>query len=67
MKIGMKIGDLMTRDFTHVSPNMNLRDCAKMMIKKRVGSLIIKEGDILKGILTEKDIVWAISKKSKKD
>lgn len=67
MKTGMKIGDLMTRDFTHVSPGMNLKDCAKTMIKKRVGSLIIKEGDILKGILTEKDIVWAISKKSKKD
>lgn len=67
MKIGMKIGDLMTRDFTHVSPNMNLKECAKMMMKKRVGSLIIKEKNILKGILTEKDIVWAVSKKSKKD
>ena len=67
MKIGMKIGDLMTRDFTHVSPDTNLKECARMMIKKRVGSLIIKEGANLKGILTEKDIVWAISKKSKKD
>lgn len=67
MKIGMKIGDLMTRDFTHVSPSMNLKECAKIMIKKRVGSLIIKEGSSLRGILTEKDIVWAVSKKSKKD
>jgi len=67
MKIGMKIGDLMTRDFTHVSPTMNIKECAKMMMKKRVGSLIIKEKNILKGILTEKDIVWAVSKKSKKD
>ena len=67
MKIGMKIGDLMTRDFTYVSPNMNLKECAKTMIKKRVGSLIVKKGDSLKGILTEKDIVWAVSKKSKKD
>ena len=57
----------MTRDFTYVSPNMNLKECAKTMIKKRVGSLIVKKGDSLKGILTEKDIVWAVSKKSKKD
>ena len=63
----MKIGDLMTRDFTYVGPGVNLKECAKVMIKKRVGSLIVKEGDNLRGILTEKDIVWAVSKKSKRD
>ena len=63
----MKIGDLMTRNYIYVNPNTNLKECARTMIKKRVGSLIIKEGNNLKGILTEKDIVWAISKKSKKD
>jgi len=36
------------------------------MVKKRVGSLIVKEGDRLKGILTEKDILWVLVKKSKK-
>lgn len=65
MDTGIKVGDLMTRNFIHVSPNTNLKECAKTMIKKRVGSLIIKEGDTLKGILTEKDIIWAIVKKSK--
>ena len=67
MDTGIKVGDLMTRNFIHVSPETNLRECAKTMAKKRVGSLIIKEGDKLKGILTEKDIIWAIVKKSKKD
>lgn len=57
----------MTRNFIYTSPDTNLRQCAKLMIKKRVGSLIIKEGEKLKGILTEKDIIWAIVKKSKKD
>jgi CBS-domain-containing membrane protein len=57
----------MTRNFIYTSPETNLRDCAKLLIKKRVGSLIIKEGDKLKGILTEKDIVWAVVKKSKQD
>jgi len=67
MDTGIKVGDLMTRNFVFVDPTTNLKDCAKTMVKKRVGSLIIKEGDKLKGILTEKDILWAIVKKSTKD
>jgi CBS domain-containing protein len=67
MDTGIKVGDLMTRNFIYVAPDTNLRQCAKTMVKKRVGSLIIKDGDKLKGILTEKDIIWAIVKKSKKD
>jgi CBS domain-containing protein/ribosomal protein S27AE len=65
IRTGIKVGDLMTRNFIHVAPETNLKDCAKIMIKKRVGSLIIKEEGKLKGIVTEKDIVWAIVKKSK--
>ena len=67
MDTGIKVGDLMTRNFIHVSPETDLKECAKTMIKKRVGGLIVKEGDKLKGILTEKDIIWAIVKKSKDD
>lgn len=67
MKSGIDVGDLMTRSFIWVSPETDLRKCAKTMIKKRVGSLIIKEGTKLEGILTEKDIVWAVVKKSEKD
>ena len=67
MDTGIKVGDLMTRNFIHASPDTNLKECAKRMVKKRVGSLIIKEGETLKGILTEKDIIWAIVKKSKDD
>jgi signal-transduction protein with cAMP-binding, CBS, and nucleotidyltransferase domain len=37
------------------------------MVKKRVGSLLITEDDKLKGILTEKDIIWAVVKKSYDD
>ncbi len=67
MDTGIKVGDLMTRNFIHVAPETNLKECAKIMVKKRVGSLLIKEDDKLKGILTEKDIVWAIVKKSYDD
>lgn len=64
MEIGIKVGDLMTRNFVHVEPDTSLKQCAKTMVKKRVGSLIIKKNDKLEGILTEKDMVWAICKKS---
>ena len=67
METEVKVGDLMTRDFVHAPPNTTLQKCAEALVKKRVGSLIIMEENKLKGILTEKDIVYAVVKKSKKD
>lgn len=68
MKSGVQVGDLMTRNFIHTSEETNLKECSKFMVKKKVGSLIICGKDKkLRGILTEKDILWAIVKKSKKD
>ncbi len=59
---------MMTRNYVYVSPETDLLTSAKTMIKKKVGSLIVQEEDgKLKGIITEKDIIWAIVKKSKKD
>lgn len=65
MDTGIKVGDLMTRNFIHVSPETDLKKCAQIMVKKRVGSLIIQDNGKLKGLLTEKDIVWATVKTSK--
>jgi len=64
MKIGVNVGDIMTRDFITVNPDTSLQNCAKLMIKKRVGSLIITEKKKLKGLVTERDIIWAMTKKS---
>ena len=57
----------MTRNLITAKPEISVRAAARLMTKKRVGSLLLTEGDILKGILTEKDIIWALSKKSEKD
>lgn len=67
MRIGIKVGDIMTRNFFSVSPETSILECAKKMTKKRVGSLILEEKGILKGIITEGDIIWALTKKSKRD
>jgi len=66
-KSGIKVGDIMTRNFVSVKPETNLISCAREMMKKRVGSLVLKDGQKLAGLLTEKDIIWALTKKSQKD
>ena len=67
MKIGIKVGDVMTREFISVKPETSLQDCLKTMIKKRVGSLVVKDKEELTGLITERDILWALTKKSKAD
>lgn len=62
-KIGVKVGDIMTRNFVSVKPDTSLIECAREMIKSHVGSLVVKESQSLRGLLTERDIVWAVVKK----
>ncbi|MFC1685500.1 cyclic nucleotide-binding/CBS domain-containing protein [Nanoarchaeota archaeon] len=64
MKIGIKTGDIMTRTFVSVSPNVSVAVCSKEMLSKKVGSLIVKEGQKLLGILTEGDVIKAIAMKN---
>jgi predicted transcriptional regulator len=63
VKIGVKVGDIMTRNFISAKPDISVLDAAKLMTKKRVGSLILENKGFLKGIITEKDIIWAMIKK----
>lgn len=61
------ISDIMTREPTNVLPDTNLLECAKKMIRNRIGSLLLVKDKILKGIITTHDILWAIVKKSNAD
>ncbi len=61
------VADVMTRDPIGVKPDTNLLECARKMVKKRVGSLLLMEKKRLVGIISRKDILWAMIKKSKKD
>jgi CBS domain-containing protein len=63
MRIGIKVGDIMTRNIVSVKPATAVTDCAKTMFKKDVGLVIVKDKEKLKGALTEKDIIWALTKK----
>jgi len=61
------VADIMTRDPVTAKPEINLLDCAKNMIKKKVGSLLLVEKKRLVGIISEKDILWALVKTSTQD
>jgi len=61
------VADVMTRDPVTVGPNEDLLKCTKKMVKKKVGSLLIVDKKKLLGFIDEKDILWALVKKSKKD
>jgi len=54
--------DVMTREPITISPNANLLDCAKTMVKKNVGSLVIVENKRLVGFISQRDILWALTK-----
>jgi len=61
------VSDVMTRDSITVKPSTNLLECAKKMVRKRVGSLLIVDKKRFVGFISEKDILWALIKKSKED
>ena len=59
------VADVMTREAETANPEDSALDCARKMVKKKVGSLILVEEKRVVGFLSEKDILWALVKKSK--
>lgn len=57
MKTGIKVSEAMTQHPITVPPGTNLKTCAQVMLDHHVGSLLIKDGPGVVGILTEQDIV----------
>lgn len=56
------VGDIMTRNYAAIDPATNLHECAKQMVKQRVGSLLVTRDRKLVGIVTQKDILSAVIK-----
>jgi len=61
------IASIMTREPITTNPETNLLECAKKMVKKKVGSLLLTNGKKLVGFISQMDILWALVKKSKDD
>jgi len=61
------VADVMTRNVESVKPDTNLLECAKKIVKKKISGLPIVSKKKLVGFISEKDILWALVKKSKED
>lgn len=61
------VSDVMTREPVTVFQDSNLLECAKKMVKRNVSSVIITDKKRLKGFISQRDILWAITKKANID
>lgn len=43
-----------------VSPDATVKDAARLMYDHGIGSLVVAEGEVLKGIFTERDVLWRV-------
>jgi len=61
------VADIMTKKPVTIDPDKNLLECAKVMVRKHVGAIVLVKDKKMVGFLSQKDILWALIKKSKKD
>ena len=57
----MKVSEIMSKTLCIVEPEATVGEAATLMGGRSVGSVLVCEGDHLVGILTERDIVRALS------
>ena len=57
MESYIRVMDIMSKKPVMVGPETTIEESVKLMLKEKVGSLLIQENNILKGIATEKDFV----------
>ena len=62
MKTGVTVFDIMTKNPICISPESNLKKAAELMLKKKVGGLVVTKNNNLVGIITEKDLVRIVAK-----
>jgi len=62
------VADVMTREPVTVKPEETLFSCAKKIVRGSIGSLLlVDDKKRLVGFISQKDILWALVKKSKED
>jgi CBS domain-containing protein len=56
-----KVGTIMSSPIITITPEEDIEAAADLMLKKKIDRLAVVSDEILKGIITREDIVWAIS------
>jgi len=57
MKTGIRVSDAMTSSMITIGEDESIMNCAKLMIKEGVGSLVVVDEKKLLGIVTERDML----------
>lgn len=57
----------MTRNPIKISPDADLLKCARLMVRKKVGSLLLVENKKFIGFISYHDILWAVIKRPKEE
>jgi len=55
------IGEIMAREVLSVTTDVSLADAARQMHERKVGAVVVLDGDRLVGILTERDVLRAVA------
>ena len=58
----LKVKEVMTSDVVTIGPDSPLEEAARIMWKRKLGCLIVMDGDRLAGILTEGDFVKLVAR-----
>ncbi|WP_457614401.1 CBS domain-containing protein [Methanopyrus sp.] len=61
--MNVSIDEIMTEDVITIEPDTNVEEAVLTMKGANVGSLVVTEGDDVIGIITERDIMYAIAEK----
>lgn len=57
----MRVRNLVNQPIVSVEPRESVRQAARLMQDHTVGSVVVLQGDSLKGILTERDVLHAVA------
>ena len=55
------VADIMATDVLGVAPDTSLFDAARRMHERKVGAVVVRDGERLVGILTERDVLRAVA------
>ncbi len=59
------VRDVMTRSVIVIDPDRTILDAAKRMAAKKIGGLVVVEHGRPIGLVTDRDILWEVTSKSK--
>jgi CBS domain-containing protein len=55
------IAEIMSRGLLTVEPSISLQEAARQMDERHVGAALVLDGDALRGIVTERDVLRAVA------